>query len=37
LIEAGPDLLDCEDTEEYFSSGIEMILAGVIAASAVVG
>jgi AcrR family transcriptional regulator len=37
LIEAGPDLVDCEETEEYYSSGIEMILAGVIAASAVVG
>ncbi|HEY5304232.1 MAG TPA: TetR family transcriptional regulator [Acidimicrobiales bacterium] len=37
LIAAGPDLIDCDDPENYYAAGIEMILAGVVAASAAVG
>ncbi len=36
LIAAGPDLVDCDDPENYYAAGIEMILAGVVAASAAV-
>ena len=33
LIAAGPDLVDCDDPESYFSSGIDMIVAGVVTSS----
>jgi len=33
LIAAGPDLVDCDDPEGYFSSGIDMIVAGIVTAS----
>ena len=33
VIAAGPDLVDCDDPESYFSSGIEMIVAGVVTSS----
>lgn len=33
VIAAGPDLVDCDDPEGYYSAGVEMIVAGVLASS----
>lgn len=32
VIAAGPDLVDCDNPEDYYSAGIDMIVAGVLAA-----